>query len=299
MGGRRILALAAMIVAVMASAGWGQQGVERPQDEQAIRQAAKDYLSALARGDAKAAGQFWTADGDLVDPQGHSTPASKLLETLEADEQPRPQVRVKSSEIRFLTPDVALEDGTSEVASQADGPAEVTGRYLAVWVKHEGRWRLATLREMRLDAARGAASLAELDAMTGDWSGTSDDTTFEVSAAWNATRTYLERRLKSIRGGQEVFSGSQRIGWDPVSGSIKSWVFDSNGGRGEATWLRVPSGWVVQGTHVLPSGEQSSSISTYTFSSDDTLIWKSIVTLPNGRTLPEVEIQLRRQSAAE
>ena len=52
---------------------------ERQQDEQAIRRVAQEYLAALARGDAKAMGQLWTADGDVVDEAGRSFPARSVI----------------------------------------------------------------------------------------------------------------------------------------------------------------------------------------------------------------------------
>lgn len=32
--------------------------------------------------------------------------------------------------------------------------------------------------------------------------------------------------------------GTQVIGWDPAAGTIRSWMFDSDGGFGEGTWSK-------------------------------------------------------------
>lgn len=294
---RTILATAAVLTAgTLVEA----QDAAHLQDEQAIRQAAGDYLAAVARGDAKALAEFWTADGDMVDETGRAVSARQLIAQATQAESAaaRPVVTLKDTKIRFVTADVAIEDGTSEVAAPGAKGAAVAGRFMAVWVKQDGKWRLASLREERAEAPTPAARLEELDGLVGKWSAMSGDTVFEVSAHWNEARTYLVREMTSLRDGKTIFSGSQRIGWDPLSGTIKSWVFDSSGGRGEGTWTQSGDDWIVHATHILPDGEQTTSSSTYTPEGENKLIWKSTVTLPGGRTLPETVIELERKAAS-
>lgn len=297
---RTILAIAALVSASSASLLKAQDAASRQQDEQAIRQTASDYLAAVARGDAKALAEFWTADGDMVDESGRSIPARQLIARATQAEGAAAgsEVTLKDTTIRFLTADVAIEDGTSEVAGPAPKSASVAGRFMALWVKQDGKWRLASLREARADTTPLPARLETLDGLAGQWSGLSGDTVFEVSAHWNAARTYLIREMATLRDGKTIFSGSQRIGWDPLSGTIKSWVFDSSGGRGEGTWTQSGDGWIVHATHILPDGEQTISSSTYTPDGENKLIWKSIVTLPGGRTLAENVIELERKAAS-
>ena len=47
---------------------------------------------------------------------------------------------------------------------------------------------------------------------------------------------------------------TQRIGWDPLTKQIKSWVFDSEGGYGDGLWTRKGNQWVIKSTGVLPDG---------------------------------------------
>lgn len=297
---RTILAVAALVSAANASLLTAQDAAARQQDEQAIRQTASDYLAAVARGDAKALAEFWAADGDMVDESGHSISARQLIAQATQAEGAAagPEVTLTDTKIRFLTADVAIEDGTSEVARPGAKGSAVAGRFMAVWVKLDGKWRLASLREARAQAAPVAARLAALDGLAGQWSGISGDTVFEVSAHWNAAHTYLVREMATLRDGKTIFSGSQRIGWDPLSGTIKSWVFDSGGGRGEGTWTQSGDGWTVHSTHILPDGDQTTSNSTYSLDGENKLIWKSTVTLPGGRTLPESVIELERKAAS-
>ncbi len=264
-------------------------------EEQAIRKAAQDYLTAVARGDAKALAEYWTADGDLVDESGHASPAKQIIaQVQQATGQPaRAPVSIQDSKIRFVAPNVALEDGST----QTEGPnGKVSGRFLAVWVKQEGKWRLASLREARNDASAAESALAGLDELAGQWSGQNDGTIIDIAAEWNPTHTYLLRDLTTTRDGKTLLSGTQRIGWDPLTGTIRAWVFDNSGGRGEATWTRVGKSWLVVGTHLLPNGQQTVTRNTYTLEKENTLVWHAQVTLPNGRSLPEATIKLERKS---
>ncbi len=297
----RIYFSVALLVGTACCLSAQAQTAERQQDEQAIRRVAQEYLAALARGDAKAMGELWTADGDVVDAAGHSYPARSVIgpEASESDAE-RPVVKLTGSKIRFLTPDVALEDGTSEVSHPStQGVAPLVGRFTVIWVKQDGNWRLASLRESRTDPPATAAQLAELDWMTGEWTGENGDTTLEVSTRWNETHTYLLRDLKVLREGHVVFSGTQRIGWDPVSRTIKSWVFDTDGGHGEGVWTKAGDRWIVHGSAVLANGRRTNSINEYSPDGKDAMRWTSSREQNDGQPNASIDIKLVRKPAAE
>lgn len=274
------------------------QGGSHKQDEQAIRKATDEYVAALARGDLKALAELWTTDGDFVDDHGRAYPARELIE---ADAKagrtdPRPDININPSSLRFLSADVAIEDGTSEVA-QPLGKGPARGRFTTVWVKKDGRWRMAALREGRIDTPATAARLADLDWMTGEWVGKSKDTTIEISAQWNPTGTFLVREMQVVKDGESIFSGTQRIGWDPLTQKIKSWMFDSAGGHGEGVWHKSGESWTVDATGVLPDGGRTSSTNVYTPDGPDSFTWKSSAGRTRGEPVPNIEIKLTRKAA--
>ena len=59
-------------------------------------------------------------------------------------------------------------------------------------------------------------------------------------------------------------SGTQRIGWDPVSNKVRSWVFDSEGGFAESLWTRQGDQWLVKLTGVSHDGWVGSATNVYT-----------------------------------
>jgi uncharacterized protein (TIGR02246 family) len=297
--------MAAIVLTVWLSWGEAARGADaRPsaRDEQAIRTAAKQYVDALARGDAKALEALWLPDGDIVDEFGDSTPARQVIEREVKARQSAAKgdgardVKLLDSKIRFLTADVAVEDGTVDVKLEDRPPAR--GRFTAIWVRNDGRWRLATLREARAENAPGD-DMAALDALVGRWSGSSGKARFDVVAQWNANRTFLERNLSVAHDGKTIMDAWQRIGIDPLDGRIKSWMHDSDGGHGEGIWTRHGDAWVVHATGVSPDGKRTASTNVYTFDGPDAMTWKSTGGVSDGKPVADFEIKLSRAAGVE
>lgn len=280
-------------------------------DTKAIQDAGQAYKAALERGDGKALAALWTPDGDIVDAVGNVMKGRDTVSVLEpaaeGDAKPgQPEIAVRETKLRFIDADVALEDGTVEVVPPGHS-APLHGRFSATWVRHEGTWKLAALREARGDEASGDETLASLDWMVGDWTVVEDVTAgkpaankpkIEISTRWNPTRTFLLRDMKITPPGAAADAAiqvTQRIGWDPLSKSIRSWVFSSDGGHGEAAWSRDDGSWVARTTAVLPDGSQTSSLNIYTYDGKDKCVWRSLPTHVGGEHMPQVKITLVRK----
>jgi uncharacterized protein (TIGR02246 family) len=278
----------------------------RAADEAAIRAAAKAYVEALDKGDAAGLAALWTPDGDIVDAFGQ-TVAGRQAVALDQPAGPpdpatRPEFRIRETTLRFLTADVAIEDGTVEVVPPAGEP--LSGRFSATWVKHEGAWKLGALREARGEEPNAAAALAELDWMVGDWVVVDDHPAadkqpeIEVSTRWNDSKTYLIRELRIPVEGGPPHSITQRIGWEPLTKSIHSWVFGSDGSHGEADWTRDGRSWVAQSRSVSPDGTQSTSLNIYTYDGKDRCAWKSLPTHIGSEHVSPVTLTMIRKPQA-
>lgn len=292
----------------------GAAAVARAQssdDEKAIKAAGAAYQEALTKGDGKALAALWTADGDIVDAHGMVMKGrdSMALTTPPAPGATPPAFRIHDTNLRFLTPDVALEDGMIDVLVPGSG-APLAGRFSATWVRQGGAWKLAGLREAQLPASTGSAQLADLDWMVGDWTVVENAPadpkaaarpTMEISVRWNAGRTFLLRDMKitpAATGGSEPLAPmhvTQRIGWDPLSRQIRSWVFSADGGHGEAFWSRDGGSWIARTTAVLPDGSQTASLNVYTYDGKDRCAWQSFHTHAGGEHLPPVNMTMIRK----
>ena len=68
---------------------------------------------------------------------------------------------------------------------------------------------------------------------------------------------------------------NQRIGWDPLTKQIKSWVFDSEGGYGDGLWTRNGNQWVIKSTGVMTDGRIASATQTLTPVGTNSARWTS------------------------
>ena len=101
---------------------------------------------------------------------------------------------------------------------------------------------------------------------------------------------FLIRKFAIQIAGQEAMSGTQRIGWDPLTGKLKSWVFDSDGGYAEGVWHRDDDRWVLKSFGVTAGGQPASSTTIYTLVNDDTMTWQSVDHEIAGVEIPDSEV---------
>lgn len=295
----RITMIAAVCLLASGRLVPADEAADSAQAEQAIRAAAQQYTEALRRGDAAAMLALWAEGGDIVDEFGNATPAKEIIESEAAaraaasQADPASTIKVVENSLRFITPDVALEDGKVEVTRGGEATSPQAGRFTAIWVKQAGGWRLASLREVRL-VSPPTSALEGLDWMVGQWKGQAGPATFEISAHWNDKHTYLIRDLVVTHDGKTLLNGQQRIGIDPLDGKIKSWMHDADGGHGEGVWTHQGDAWVVQATGVSPEGRQTAGTNVYRQDGPNRFLWKSTGATADGQSTPDFEITLER-----
>ena len=80
------------------------------------------------------------------------------------------------------------------------------------------------------------------------------------------------------------------IGWDPRTAQIKSWLFDSAGGLGEAVWTRSSDNqWVIKASGVLRDGSATSATQIVTLVSKDRVSTSSLDRIIGGEIAPDIE----------
>jgi uncharacterized protein (TIGR02246 family) len=296
------MAIATLNIAVAAGAETGQ---DSSAEVAAIRMAANTYAAAVRSGDIEAMRRAWTADGDYIDASGQhyksdelfaqdaTSPASKTSPQTSVSQEPAP-----NSTLRLISPAVAIEDGAADIGVADDGSA-ITGRYTAVWVKHDGRWLLDSLREAISQTAQTNDRLQSLSWLLGEWAGMADNQAIVVSSNWSDGGNYIVREF-AIRGaGDRVVTGTERIGWDPVSGEVMSWTFDSQGGRSESRWKREGERWLVESTKVMSDGKKATSASVYTPGDGEAYSWEVSRASIADERLPPVRIEFKRAAEEE
>ncbi len=296
-----VLLLSAAIVCAQELTIQSDEGVQvRSDDEKAIRQVAESYLDAFHRGDAKAMAAHWTEDGDFINIRGERIQGREVIEKQFEQffsQSGNARLDIEIGSIRFIAPDVAIEDGTAEIAP---APPESSGkaRYTIIYVKRDGRWFVESLRDVAIEDASNHKHLRELQWMIGQWADAADQDRHAVhsSCQWTVNKNFIIREFTSHVDGKEALRGTQIIGWDPRTKKIRSWVFDSNGDILQGVWTRKGNRWLIKESGVLRDGREVNALDILTRVDDNTVTFQSTRRTADGQSLPDVEeVEIRRK----
>jgi uncharacterized protein (TIGR02246 family) len=270
-------------------------------DEAAILATVDSYTAAYNKGDARGVAAHWSergvwSAGDGRKFQGVAAIEKELKELFAA--QKGTTIEVVAPSVRLVTADVAVEEGTARVARPNEPASEST--YVAIHVKQGGKWKLDSVHETEVAAPAAVAEspLQELAWLVGQWVDADSKTAAEANVAWTKNRTFLNYSFRAAAPGLDDLEGTQVVGYDAATGTIRSWMFDSDGGFGEGAWTPKDGGWVVRFRQTLPDGRTASSTNIYTRVDDDTWTWRSIGRKLDGEFLPNTEeVTMRRKPA--
>ena len=82
---------------------------------------------------------------------------------------------------------------------------------------------------------------------------------------------------------------------EPIEKRIRSWIFDSDGGYGQAFWTRDGNRWLLKETRVSPDGSESSAEQTLTYIDQDHCTFESANRTLDGDPLPNIsKIEINR-----
>ncbi len=293
------LALAAAALLLYAGPGSAQQPKVNKQEGDAIFKNAQAFAAAFHKGDAKALAAFWAEDGDYTDQSGHRLKGraaiAKAFAAMFAENKGL-TLRINSEALRFLTPDVAVEDGVTEVLPPDGGPPS-RARYTIVHVKKDGQWRLGSVRDAAFAPPSNYDHLRGLEWAVGDWADEAGKgEVARVSFAWSQNQGFLVSNFTTTFKNIAIGGGTQWIGWDPRAKQLRSWTFDTDGGFGEGSWAGEGNNkWVIKTKAVLQDGKQVTATNVLTRVDADTLSWQSRDRSVDGRALPDTkEIRMRR-----
>jgi len=270
-------------------------------DEAAIRQGAEAFVTAYNAHDAEAVSELYALKAEFTDEAGNLIKGRKAIEQDFGQmftEHPQTAIEVAIDSIRFLTPNIAIEEGTVHGRPEPDEGENVSS-YIAIHVKVEGRWLIASVRDFEAEPEAPTANeqLQELAWMVGDWIDESSDSVVKSSCRWDDSGNYLLHEFVLHLAGGAASSGSMRIGKDPLSGQIKSWTFDADSGYSEGLWTKAGDEWVVKAHGVNGEGKVTSSTNVYRFVDEDTMTWRSYDRVVDGEPAADVaEFVVKRQA---
>ena len=248
-------------------------------EEVAILKTGISFVKTYAEHDAKEVAAHFAPEAEFVDENGQLFRGRAEIEaTLEKvfKEHPKARVAIEVEALRFLSPVLAIEDGTT-TCLQDEGSAPDSTRYTAIHTKSDGQWLVASVREHGMHGKRlHGQHLRQIDWLVGNWVDEDEDSVVRFNCQMTEGGNYLVRDFDVSIAGHKVLGGSQRTGWDPISGKLRAWTFDSDGGYFDGTWHRDGEKWVLTSTGVTADGQSAAGTAVFTLVDDHTIMWQAV-----------------------
>ncbi|MCP4189046.1 MAG: SgcJ/EcaC family oxidoreductase [Planctomycetaceae bacterium] len=266
-------------------------------DWTAIAASAERFTEAFNAADATAVAETFTPHGEYVDVdrnlfQGRDAIQAEFSAFFA--ENPKATIEIDVQALRFLAPNLAVEEGVTFTELEGTEHTART-RYTAVHIKQDNQWRVARVRDFNDEFSNAEGKLRSLSWMVGEWVDESQDAMIETKVYWDEGGRYLIRDYHVLIDGSKAMKGQQRIGWDPLTRRIHSWVFDSAGGRMEGLWTQVDDGWLVKSKGVTADGKLATATHILTPVTQDSFRWVSLDRVAGEEKLPDLAMTIVRR----
>lgn len=244
------------------------------------------YVTAFNKADTKALTAMYAEDAEYNSDagtvvNGREEILSNLKTFFTQNKGATLDARVESA--RFLTPDVLVEKGLATIGDE-------TTRYVCTYVKKGDQWLISDLEETTLPPVDAAASaLEDLSWLVGSWTDSGTGVKVATSVDWTKNEHFLRRSITITREDDDPLEATEVIGYDPVAGGLRSWMFDSEGGFGEGSWKRDANKWMVTFAATAPDGTTSTAQHVITYVDDKKYTWESINRQRGGEALPNID----------
>jgi uncharacterized protein (TIGR02246 family) len=263
------------------------------------------YVKAYNGRNAAALADLFADDATMVDADGNTVSKGKAAIAAKFAagfaETSNYTLESTAESIRYITPEVAQVEGTSKLTA-ANEPV-ITTRFVALIAKKGDAWKLAEIRDLPapVEDIPPGDRLKELEWMVGDWVDQNGDQKIQSTVKWGENKAYLTRETSVHQGDDKAHSSLMIVAWDARSGQIKSWLFDSNGGRGEATWTRASdTQWILRAEGTLSNGLPTSATQIVTVVGKDAVKTASVDRIIGGEVAPDIDeiLMVRKPPAA-
>jgi uncharacterized protein (TIGR02246 family) len=289
--------MAALLLAVaLHPQAIAQETALAPLEEAVVRES-EATVKAFNAGDAAALGRMFLDTGELVDDAGtvhNGQAAITELFTGFFGKYPKATLEMLVDSARPVGGTLAVEEGQRRITTAAGETAQV--RYVAVRSKQDDRWPIASYREFAADplptpreALQGAAWIV------GDWVDESPEGRTEISFRWSDDGNFLIGDYVMSAAGAGESRSTQRIGWDPASGQVRSWTFDDDGGFTEGRWERTDEGWAVASQATMPDGSTGSATLTISVKDADHFVVRGTDRIVGDVAEPDFEMTITRR----
>jgi uncharacterized protein (TIGR02246 family) len=286
------LALPALMLGLTPSFGWAQQPKEPSKEEPVLQKRAEAFVEAFNKNDAKLLAAFFTPDGDIVDTEGDHLKGRKEIEDSYQKlftEAKGAKLFIRITSLRVINPDLALEDGTTEVVLPGAPPS--AARYTVVWVKQDEEWYLASVREAIAVPPSNSKYLQDLGFLIGNWIEDAEKGgSTRASYSWAEQGNFIINTFELNVNGFDLGGGIQWIGWDAAAKKARAWTFVFNGGFAEGIWSKDGDAWKVAVTATMANGSKATARNIFKKVDADHFSFQLVERTLDGKPLPDEKV---------
>jgi len=277
------------------------QNPKREADRLALQKMAKSYIQTIEKGDAKGAASYWTEEGEFIADEGETFRGRAAIEKAYAEtfaKYPKRKIDIQVESIRFPSKDTAVVEAVTR-SKDAEGELIASSWTHTLLVREDGQWKLALVREWERDVNEDLG-LKDLSWLIGTWDAAGKDREVTTSYQWDEKKVFIHGKFSVKEGGKVVESGTQIIGMDKSTNTIRSWLFQSDGGFGGGAWAQDGKKWVVDSAGVLADGRETTATNVFIRVNENAFTWQSINRTLDGQPLADTPpVKVTRQKAAK
>lgn len=265
--------------------------------EAAVVRESEATVKSFNAADPAALGAMFLETGELVDEAGTvhvGKPAITDLFRRFFAKYPKAMLEMQVASVRPVGDTLAVEEGQRRITAADGETAQV--RYVAVRTRQGDRWPIASYREFTdepLPTPQEALQAASW--LVGDWIDEGPEGRTTISFRWSDDGNFLIGDYTMSAPGAGESRSTQRIGWDPVTGQLRSWTFDDDGGFTEGRWDATDEGWVVKSEATMPDGTTGSATLVITVADADHFVVRGSDRIVGGAAEPDFELKIARR----
>jgi hypothetical protein len=128
----------------------------------------------------------------------------------------------------------------------------------------------------------------QLEFLVGEWIDEGADSHVHFTCRWDEGQNFLVRDFAVHTGGQKTMTGTQRIGYDPLTGHLRAWIFDSAGGYADGYFHREGENWVLQTSGVTSDGRMASGTQILSRLDNHRLSWQAVDYVIGGERVADI-----------
>jgi uncharacterized protein (TIGR02246 family) len=277
----------------------GQDG--NSEDKKALFEKAEAFVAAFNKGDAEALAQFWTPEGLYrdnkdVDTKGRKAIAKRFRAFFAHNKGLK--LRINVGTLRWVTKDVVIEEGTTEVLHPDGSPPSVAG-YTILHVKKDGEWYLDIVKDRVYVAPSNYKHLNKLEWIIGDWAAEAPEGAEQnigrMSFTWGPNQNFIVGTIATTYKNINLSNATQWFGWDAKAKQVRSWMFDNSGSFSEGFWTHKGDQWINKMRTVLSDGKIVTARNIVAVVDPDTITWQSTERTVDGKEFPDTPaIKIKR-----